>query len=116
MEENDREYREAVNSFYRVYVPAQKKYNLRMNTSFSLFDSGMIEIWRYEGEVSKEQVCRVRIKDEDKTVSAAVYYRRALQELKDYIKKTEGQINGGNAADHAGSVACLEGRYQGEAS
>lgn len=81
-------YKKAVNDFYRVYVPARQKYSLRMDANFSMFDDGVIEIWRYERERRVEQVCKV------KEVDDVICYKRAKREIEDYVKKMERERHG----------------------
>lgn len=96
-EASDEEYKKAVNDFYQVYLPARKKYNLRMDSSFSVTDDGKIEIWRYEGERKAEKVCRIKVSEADDIVC----YQKAKQEIEDYVRKKEEQEDGWNAANYA---------------
>lgn len=82
-EREESEYREAVQEFYEVYRPLQKKYNLRYHIHFDIYDGGLIEIWEYRGERQGKCICKVAGKvDID-------CYIRAIEELKYYGRKKE---------------------------
>lgn len=96
-EASDEEYKKAIYDFYQVYTPARKKYNLRMESSFSVYDDGRIEIWRYEGEQKAEKVCRIKVSEADDIIC----FKKAKQEIEDYIRKMEEQEDGWDAANYA---------------
>ena len=68
------EYKEIVRKFYEIYRPLQKKYNLRYNMHFSIYESedDLIEIWEYSGETRGK--CIVRAKETEEIDC----YKRAI--------------------------------------
>lgn len=59
----DKEYREVINRFFRLYRELQKSSNLTMHCSFSAYSDGIIEIWERKG--SKENcICKVEEKED----------------------------------------------------
>lgn len=53
------EYKETVRRFFEIYRPLQKKYSLRYHTHFSIYEDGLIEIWKYRGETRERLILRV---------------------------------------------------------
>jgi hypothetical protein len=81
--ENDRERSEAIHNFYEIYKPLSKRYNLRMNSHFSIYqrDQDYIEIYEYSGDTRGARICLVK---EDEEIDC---YRKAAEEMKNYGRK-----------------------------
>jgi hypothetical protein len=81
--EDDKGRREAIHTFYEIYRPLQKRYKLRMNSHFSIHQSeqNYIEINEYCGEIRGIRVCLVKGEEEIHC------YRKAAEELKNYVRK-----------------------------
>lgn len=69
------EYGEMVRTFYRIYQPLRERYGLRLHTKFSVYEDGLIEIYRYEGEERKELILKVKEEDD------VDCYKRAVEQL-----------------------------------
>ena len=54
----DKEYREVINRFFRLYRELQKSNNLRMHCNFSTYTDGTIEIWERKGS-EKNCICKI---------------------------------------------------------
>lgn len=91
-ERKEAEYRAAVQDFYAIYRPLQKKYNLRMHSHFSIYDDGLIEAWEYHGETKGKCILRVK---EAEDIDC---YKRATEDLKSYEKEREKQWQHGTKA------------------
>lgn len=87
-EEETELYRAAISEFYKVYNPLRKKYNLRLNSHFSIYGDGHIEIWQYEGGERKRCICWVNERDDIEV------YKRAEQIMREFGKHQEerGQV------------------------
>lgn len=109
--ENEEERRKALKEFYGVYRQLQKENGLRMHSSFSMYDDGLIEIWEYQGDRRTRNVCKIQGESETEC------YKRATETLKRYAeiigrKEDNEEIcsrsrNGRKAAD---KVSTSEGR------
>lgn len=88
------EYSRIVRKFYEVYRPLQKRYNLRCHMHFDTCEKndGLIEIWEYKGETRGK--CIVRAKETEEIDC----YKRAIDELKNYMKERE-EITHGKRTD-----------------
>lgn len=77
------EYGKIVGKFYEIYRPLQRRYNLRSHMCFSIYDDGLIEIWKYRGEVREKLIVRV---SEPEDIDC---YNRAIEELESFQKQKE---------------------------
>ncbi len=78
-------YRAAVGSFYEIFRPLQKKYDMRAYMHFSIYDNGWIEIWEHRGE--EKGKCILRVEEPGETDC----FERAAGELAYYKKMREGE-------------------------
>ena len=79
--ENEEERRKALREFYSIYRRLQKKKSLRLHSSFSIYDDGLIEIWEHQGDRRTRNVCK--IKEESETEC----YKRATEALISYERR-----------------------------
>lgn len=86
MGSKDGERRTLIQEFYRIYRQAKQTRNLLIHTHFSAYvnDHAVIEIWECVDGIRTRQLIRVREDTEEEC------YKRAIDELKHYVK-------GGNA-------------------
>lgn len=81
----DEKYKEAVNSFYRIYRELQKKYDLRMNSSSNIRGGSTIEVLEKKG---KTKTRLFKVTEEDDTAC----YKRAvgMLEMLDWKEEDTG--------------------------
>ena len=90
IQENNEQWEEertkAIREFYREYEQIRKKYNLRMHSLTSLYDEGLIKIWRYEGEKRKELILTCKEEDDvelyKKATSDLIRIKKIMEESK----------------------------------
>ena len=81
----EEEYRAAVKKFYETYRPMARRYNLRMQSHFSMRHDGWIKIYKREG-TSEKMIVKC---EEENDVEC---YRRATEALTSWeCKKRERQ-------------------------
>lgn len=90
MEEKDKERRELIHEFYKIYRPLQKRHNLRMHSYFDIQGKALIEIWEYTGEVRGKCICRIKEMGE---TSENDCYKKTTDTLKSYKRKEEVERN-----------------------
>lgn len=86
------EYTKTVRKFSSIYESLKKKYNLRMSSSFSIYQDGLIEIWEYDNGRKKKCICRAKEKEDIDC------YKMAISNL-EYFKKEKEE------AEHERSAA-----------
>ncbi len=75
------EYGEVIKKFFGIYGPLQKKYGLRLHTSFDIQGNGLIEVWEHRGIRRVKCVCKVK---KSKGESITGCYKRAIEMLESY--------------------------------
>ena len=68
------EYRKEVKSFYEIFLPLQRRYDLWMYSHFSVWENGWIKIYQKDGQQKK-----LIVKTESE--SDAACYRMAREQL-----------------------------------
>lgn len=80
----EKERRELIYEYYRIYRQLKKKHNLREHSHFDIYGKNLIEVWEYVGEKRGKCVCKVKEETE------VACYKRAIEELKNYGQEREG--------------------------
>ena len=83
--DSDRERRELIGRFHRIYRSLQERYSLREQSHFDLYGNNSIEIWEYENNRRKRCICKV--KDEEELTC----YKRAIETLESYDRKERAE-------------------------
>lgn len=115
--DREQEFQKAVYEFYEIYRELQMRMELRMASHISLYGDNYMEIWRYEQGAKERLLLRVRTEkgEDDADIEC---YRKAAGHLRDVLMEEwekKGEVHGGVCADHAGSVAAMEGGHPQEA-
>lgn len=84
----EEERRNAQQAFFRLYEKLRKPYHLRMHLKTSLFEEGLIKIWRCEGEEAEALIAKVEEEDD------VELYKRATSDLISFKKIMEESQNG----------------------